>query len=241
VAVGTAAAAPRRGRWFVLAALLLGLVTLGYAIVSLSTQKPDPSRVELRGLEQSQQLFGGVEQQAERLGSADAPVKIQFFTDMQCSNCRAEFLSAVPKLARNDIRNGQVALLLRHYSVSESAQELGFFGAEAAARQGYGWQFTYLFFQNQAEAGRLHVDQDFLRSVAGAIPELQLDDWQDAITNGLRANSAMRDRLDGYDTLGANLGIRARAAAIVTGPKGTRTLQDDPSYASIQAAIDSVS
>ena len=58
-------------------------------------------------------------------------------------------------------------LLYRHYSISESPLELGFYGAEAAAAQGYGWQYTYLFFRNQDEAERFGVDQDFLDSIAG--------------------------------------------------------------------------
>src|SRR5436305_1989969 len=83
----------------------------------------------------------------------------ELFTDMQCSNCRSQFLATVPSLVEGDVRDGKLKLELRHYSVSESPEELGFFGAEAAARQGYGWQYTYLFFQNQDEARRLSVDE----------------------------------------------------------------------------------
>ncbi len=64
-------------------------------------------------------------------------------------------------------------LLMRHYSVAENPLEEGFFGAEAAARQGYGWQYTYLFFRNQGEAERFHLNSDFLTSLAGSIEGLE--------------------------------------------------------------------
>ena len=74
---------------------------------------------------------------------------------------------AVPKrvmegsaaLAERYARPGDVQLLYRHYSNSERPEQLGFFGAEAAAEQGYGWQYIYLFFRGQDEAERVGVDQ----------------------------------------------------------------------------------
>ena len=39
---------------------------------------------------------------------------------------------------------------------------------------------------------------------------------------------------------GRDLGIRTGQAAIVSGPSGTRTLQDGPSLAEIEAAIEAV-
>ena len=60
--------------------------------------------------------------------------------------------TTIPTLAENYARPGDVKFLYRHYSNSENPIELGFYGAEAAAEQGYGWQYTYLFFRNQDEA-----------------------------------------------------------------------------------------
>jgi protein-disulfide isomerase len=235
-----ATVAPRRGRWWVLAGLTLAALALLYGIVNLATRKPDPNQVRIAGLEQTQQTFGGVEQAGDRLGSASAPVTVQLFTDMQCSNCRSQFLSTVPPLVNTQVRDGDLQLQLRHYSVSESPQELGFFGAEAAAKQGYGWQYTYLFFQNQKEAARLGVDDDFLESIAGSIQELQIDDWRNDYAASLEADSPIRTRLESYDKIGTDLGIRAKPAAIVSGPNGSETLQDGPSLKQIQAAIAAV-
>ena len=168
-------------------------------------------------------------QEGDRLGSADAPVTIQVFNDLQCADCREDFLGTIPTLAEDYARPGDVKLLYRHYSNSENVEQLGFFGAEAAAEQGYGWQYTYLFFRNQDEAEHFGVDQDFLDSIAGGIEELELPGMEGGPR---RERRPRRRRSPSVSTATRNsardLGIRVRQAAIVTGPNGTETLQDGP-------------
>ncbi len=231
---------PRRGRLWIVLALALALIALGYAVVDIATQKAGPAVVHIAGIGEAQEIFGGVPQEGDRLGSSDAPVTIQVFNDLQCSSCREDFLSTTPALAENYARPGDVKLLYRHYSVSESPQELGFYGAEAAAAQGYGWQYTYLFFRNQDEAKRFGIDQRFLDSVAGGIEELNEPEWLDYLESEGQSGGPIDRKLEGYEQLGADLGIRTRQAAIVSGPHGTRTLQDGPSLAAIEAAIEAV-
>jgi protein-disulfide isomerase len=230
----------RRGRWFVLALLTLSLSGLIAGIVELSTQKPDRSLVHITGIEDAQEIFGGVRQDGDRLGSPDAPVSIEWFDDLQCSNCRAQFLSTIPTLVESYVRPGDLQIEYRHYSFSPATEELGFFGAEAAADQDYSWPYVYLFFRNQDEAERVGIDEDFLTSVAGAIPELDVPEFRDYLDSEGGAGGRIRERLAGYEKLGSELGIRAQPAAIVSGPNGTRTLQDSPALSQITAAIDAL-
>jgi protein-disulfide isomerase len=230
----------RRGRWFVLALLTLSLSGLIAGIVELSTQKPDRSLVHITGIEDAQEIFGGVRQDGDRLGSPDAPVSIEWFDDLQCSNCRAQFLSTIPTLVEGYVRPGDLQIEYRHYSFSPATEELGFFGAEAAADQDYSWPYVYLFFRNQDEAERVGIDEDFLTSVAGAIPELDVPEFRDYLDSEGGAGGRIRERLAGYEKLGSELGIRAQPAAIVSGPNGTRTLQDSPALSQITAAIDAL-
>ncbi|HWA53680.1 MAG TPA: thioredoxin domain-containing protein [Solirubrobacterales bacterium] len=231
---------PRRGRFWIILVLALGLLALGYAIVSISTQKAGKAVVHLAGISEAQEIFGGVPQEGDRLGSSDAPVTIQVFNDLQCSSCREDFLSTIPSLVNAYVRPGDVKLLYRHYSNSESPEELGFYGAEAAADQGYGWQYTYLFFRNQDEAERFGVDQDFLDSVAGGIEELNEPEWLEYLEDNGGPNGAISEKLKGYEELGRDLSIRTGQAAIVSGPGGTETLQDGPTLQQIEAAIEAV-
>ncbi|HEX6228094.1 MAG TPA: thioredoxin domain-containing protein [Solirubrobacterales bacterium] len=231
---------PRRGRPFVIVVLLLALLALGYALVQMATREAGRESIRISGVERSQATFGGVPQAGDRLGSADAPVSIQVFADLQCSTCRDSFLGAIPGLVESHVRPGEVKLLLRHYSVARNPLELGFFGAEAAAEQGYGWQYTYLFFRNQTEAERFGVGDRFLESVAGSIGELDVAEWNDYLDREGGTDGAIARRLEGYEELGRSLGIRLDVGTVVNGPEGTRMLQDGPSRAAIERAISEV-
>lgn len=231
---------PRRGRLWVLALLALFLFGLGYLVVEISTQKEGPAVVHVEGIGDAQRIFGGIPQEGDRLGSSDAPVSIQVFNDMQCSDCREDFLSTIPTLAEDFARPGDVQLLYRHYSNSENAEELSFYGAEAAAEQGYGWQYVYLFFRNQEEAGHFGVNQDFLDSIAGGVEELNGPEWEQDLEDNGGPDGAISKRLEGYEQLGQDLSIRVRQAMIVSGPNGTETLQDGPSLGQVERAIEAV-
>jgi protein-disulfide isomerase len=233
-------AMPRRGRLWVIALLCFGLFGLGYFIVNLSTQKAGRAVVHVAGISEAQEIFGGVPQEGARLGSSDAPVTIQVFNDLQCSSCREDFLSTIPALTEKYARAGTVQFLYRHYSVSENPVEAGFFPAEAAAEQGYGWQYTYLFFRNQDEAERFRIDQDFFESIAGGIEELNFPEWKEDLEDNGGPGGPIAKRLQGEEELGTQLGIRTRQAAIVTGPNGTKTLQDGPKLSQVEAAIEEV-
>jgi protein-disulfide isomerase len=236
----TATPIPRKGRAWVILALALALFGLGYAIVEIATKPPGRKLVQVAGIDEAQEIFGGVPQEGDRLGSSDAPVTIQLFADMQCGSCQEDFLGTIPRLVSDYARPGEVKLLLRHYSVAENPLELGFFGAEAAAQQGYGWQYTYLFFRNQGEAERFGIDEDFMASLAGSIGELDVPEWHEYLEKEGGSDGAIARRLEGYEQLGTQLGIRTRPAMIVTGPDGTRTLQDGPSLAAVERAVESV-
>ena len=228
---------PQRGRLWIIAVLALGLLALGYAIVELSTQEPGDPVVHVAGIEEAQRTFSGMPQEGDRLGSDDAPVTIQVFNDLQCDNCRDDFLSTIPALAERYARPGDVKLLYRHYSNSIQPEQLGFYGAEAAADQGYGWQYTYLFFRNQDEAERFGVDQEFLASVAGSVEELDLEEWNADLEQNGEQGGPIDERLESYEELGRNLEIRTGQGLVITGPSGTVTLQEGPSLAEVEAAI----
>lgn len=234
---------PQRGRIWVVILLAMGLIALSYAIVKIATQKEDKGIVHVAGIAQAQELFGGVPQEGDRLGSDDAPVTIQVFNDIQCSSCRDDFLETIPGLMEPYVRPGDVKLLYRHYSNAETPQELGFYGAEAAAEQGYGWQYIYLFFRTQEEAKRFRTPklfEGFEKSIAGGVEELEFEEWKQELEKAKVSGSAIQKRLEGYEALGSNLGIRYGQAMIVNGPHGTRTLQEGPSLAEVKQAIAAV-
>lgn len=231
---------PRRGRPLVIALLALALLALGYMVVELSTQEAGDPVVHLDGVTDAQRLFGGMPQEGDRLGSDNAPVTIQVFNDLQCGECREDYLATIPELAENYARPGDVKLLYRHYSNGVTPEQLGFYGAEAAAEQNYGWQYTYLFFRNQEEAERFGIDQDYLASVAGGVEEMDLKEWERDLEEKGLDGGAIAKRLQGQEELARDLKIRTGQAMIVSGPSGTVTLQEGPSPAEVEAAIEKV-
>lgn len=233
-------AMPRRGRLWVIAILAVALFGLGYLVVEISTQKPDDHIIHVAGISEAQEIFGGVPQEGDRLGSSDAPVTIQVFNDLQCAYCRDDFLSTIPALTERYARPGDAQLLYRHYSNSENVEQLGFFGAEAAAEQGYGWQYVYLYFRNQEEAGHFGFNQDFLDSIAGGVEELNAPEWETDLEEKGQGDGPISQRLAHYEELGRDLGIRVGQGVIVSGPNGTETLQEGPTLGEIEGAIAAV-
>lgn len=241
---------PRRGRAWVILILVLGLIALGYGLVNIATQKPNKNTVHIEGIGTAQELFGGVPQEGARLGSEDAPVTVQVFDDVQSSDCREAFLATIPELTEKYARPGSVKFLYRHYSNSENEIEEGSYGVEAAAEQGYGWQYAYLFFVNQKEADRFGVSEaennraglhkNFLLSLAGGVEELNGPEWEDAMEKGKEPGSPMEKSLKAQEELGSNLGIRYGQAMVIEGPGGSETLQENASLAEIEAAITKV-
>ena len=120
-------------------------------------------------------------------GSAppDAPVTIEVFNDLQCD----ELPRAVPlhdsdpghRLRARRRRSPRLPPLLL---LERAPEELGFYGAEAAAEQGYAWPYIYLFFRNQDEAERVGIDRGLPDRLAGAIPELDVPAWRDYLDAG---------------------------------------------------------
>jgi protein-disulfide isomerase len=241
---------PRRGRIWVILVLLAAIGGLGYALVNIADQKPNKNVVHIAGIGETQELFGGVPQEGARLGSEDAPVTVQVFADEQASGCREGFLSTVPTLAEKYARSGKAKFLYRHYSNSENEIEYGFYGTEAAAQQGNGWEYAYLFFVNQKEADNFGVSeaenrrsglrQNFLDSVAGGVEEIEQEEWEEAFKEGKESGSAIEASLQAQEELGEKLGIRYGVAWIIEGPNGSKTLQENPSLAAIERAIESV-
>jgi hypothetical protein len=241
---------PRRGRGWVILIGALVLFVIGYSIVNIATQKPNKNTVHLTGVGEAQELFGGVPQEGARLGSEDAPVTVQVFGDEQSSLCREGFLATIPGLTEKYARPGSVKFLYRHYSNSENEIEYGFYGTEAAAEQGYGWQYLFLFYANQEEADRFGVTEaenrrsglreNFLDSLAGGVEELEADEWEEAFAQGRGPDSPMTRSLEAQEELGSKLGIRYGLAMVIEGPGGNETLQENPSLREVEAAIEKV-
>lgn len=231
----------RPGRVWILLALIAAGVALLIGIANIATRKPDTSYQKVLGASDTQRIYGGVRQAGDRLGDSDAPVQMLVFLDAQAAGFRDQYLETIPPLVNTQVRSGQLQMLLRNRSLTQNATELGFYGIEAAARQDYGWEFADLLFRNQTQAeAKGKVDREFLLNLARSIQNMDIEQWQADFDAGIKEGSAMTAALEDQDKLAIRLGIRAEPAVVVTGPNGTRTVQDAPDLAQIEVAIGEV-
>lgn len=230
----------RPGRIWVILILAAAIIGLGIGIIGISTQEPGSDFENVNGAGDTRQIFGGVRQLDDRLGSDDAEIQIQYFVDVQSSTYQDQFLDTIPAVVTRQVRDGDVKLLLRNRSLTRNATELSFYGVEAAAEQGYGWQYAYLMVRNQEEAEKRGLDKEFLLTLAEAIEKMDPIQWEEDFEEGIEPGSDMDEDLIEQDKLAIQLEIRDAPAFVVTGPSGTEVLQDGPGLDELQLAIDAV-
>ena len=224
----------RRPRVVGLLVLALCVGLLGFAIVSLSVGSGGDDEIKITGAGEIQSLVGGIPQEGPRLGSSDAPVSVQIFNDMQCDPCSDWNERVVVPLIRGPVRSGDVQLVYHNFPMTESGFFLGAYGAVAAAKQDYEWQFIELFFANQDEAETHGADQDFLDAIARGVGvvNFNVEQWQRDMED-----EDIQGTLEADEKITAERRLPAEPAAVVGGPNGTEQLIESPPLADVQAAI----
>ena len=217
-------------------AIALAVVLLGYAIVSLSVGEGGPKPVEVEGIEPVQELYGGIAQDGADLGAEDAGTSITVFTDLNCSPCADWQLDVLDPLVEQYARAGTVIFELRHYSLGPSETTLSAEAATAAGEQGRQWQYADLLLRNLGNAPNGRVDQEFLDTIANAVPELEFDQWETDITSASVVATVDSDAQTGTDLHLPGSG----PSVIVAGTEGQRKLTDSPSLEEIQSALAAV-
>lgn len=220
--------------------LALGASALLIAIAGIATREPGNDYTRVEGVNDGQRIFGGVRQLGDRLGEEGAPVQVQVFTDVQSLQGAENFEEVIAPLANGEARQGEVKLLLRNRSLTRNATQLSFFGVEAAVEQDAGWNYAWLMTQNLDLAEEKGIDEDFLELLAEAIERVDLPLWRRDYRRGLEPDSQVTRRLEDYDKVAIDLGLRAAPAMVVAGPGGTEVLQDSPDLATVRRAIDIV-
>ena len=218
--------------------LLLGVGGIGLiaAVVTLSVGEGGPEKITISGGEQTQELIAGIPQDGPDLGPSDAAVTITVFNDLQCSTCDEYQLDTVDPLIEQYARSGEARFEFRHLSLGQAETTEAAYAAAAAGEQDREWQYIDLFFRNQDEAPGHTVSDEFLQDVGNAIPDFDREAWDAA-----RDSSAVKDRVEADATLAADLSLRVQGpSVVVSGPGGTKVLQDAPSKEEIDAAVSAV-
>jgi protein-disulfide isomerase len=218
--------------------VLLGLGVLGVigAIVSISVGTGGPQPAPIGGVNDVQRIFGGIEQDGAFIGPNDATTTITVFNDLQCSPCADYEINTIDPLVEEYARPGDARLEFRHFSLAPNDTTLAAIAAEAAGKQARQWQYLDTFVRNIEATKTRVIDETFLREVAEAVPELDVDQWQTDFDDPATKELVVQDA-----QLAAELKLPAEPAVVVTGPAGTQQLIESPSRDAIEAAIAQVS
>jgi protein-disulfide isomerase len=225
-----------RSRLVPLIGLGVAAAALLVAIVFIAVGEEGPA-APVSGADTVQRLFGGIEQDGDALGSADAPVTVSIFNDLQCTDCADYHLQTVPDLVEDLVRTDDARLEFRHRSLGSRETTLAAYAATAAGEQDNQWQYAHLVFLNQDQIRTEGVTDEFLERVAEAVPAPEFDvaQWE----RDLDAPE-VQSRVESDAQLALDLRLTAAPAVVVEGPEGTRELEDFPSVAEIVAAVEEV-
>jgi protein-disulfide isomerase len=117
---------------------------------------------------------GEVDSTPNQLGSDDAPVQIEVFSDAECPAC-----GAIVPMLEEVVRDNSNIAYLEYYHFPLSYHEYAFLAAEAsecAAEQGKFWEYTDTLYENQSS-----INEDYLYSVADSL-NLKRDAFDDCLT-----------------------------------------------------------
>lgn len=229
--------------WVPRVVILAAVVGIGIAIVSISVGEGGPQAVEIEGRTEVQKLIAGIRQEDARLGSPDAPVEIDVFTDVRALPGATFQAEVVDPLIVEYVREGRAQMNLRHFSFGRSGVTEAAIGANAAGEQGHQWQYAELVWRNLENAGPQGVDATFLNNLAEVTPGLEKAEWEEDFEAELAAQSDDPEFASAIDTdgeLANELKLPVGPALVLTGPGGSETLLDTPSLEEVRAALDRV-
>jgi len=216
--------------------ITLAVIGVAGAIYSISVGNGGPQPAPIGGVNDVQRIFGGIHQDGAFIGPEDAETTITVFNDIQCTPCAEFETDTIDPLVEEYARTGEARLEFRHFSLAPNDTTLAAIAAEAAGMQSRQWQYLDTFVRNIDVARTKAIDEQFLREVAEAVPELDTDQWADDFDSPDSEELVRQDAM-----LAADLKLPAEPAVVVSGPGGQRQLIETPSRAAIEAAIDQVS
>jgi protein-disulfide isomerase len=225
----------RRGRLAPLLLLGIGAAALLAAVIAIALSEPEEGEVEITGVGEVQQTFGGLRQDGPFIGSPEAAVTVEVFNDLQCSSCADWELGSVPPLIESLVRDRRARLRYRHFPMGQRERGIASFGAAAAALQDREWQYVSVFFANQSKVRRIGVTDRFMRQVASSVQGLDPGQWDSD-----RDSAEVERRLAADAEAAVELRLPVGPAVLVRGPGGTRKLVQSPSASDVEEAVSAV-
>jgi protein-disulfide isomerase len=164
---------PRRSPLLPIALVVGGAGFLAAALIALSLvsgsageDEPDAASVVAASIPVGRDpLFRGIPQKGIALGSADAPVTLVEYADLQCPYCAQWARDAFPTIVDDYVRPGKVRVVFRGMSFLGPDSEKALRAALAAGRQNRLWDVLHALYANQGGENDGWVTDGLLRSL----------------------------------------------------------------------------
>jgi protein-disulfide isomerase len=191
----------------------------------------------LEGADEINRGLQGIPQQEMLLGDPGAPVELVEFGDLQCPYCAAYAEEILPPIIENQVKNGQVKIDFRNFTIIGPESTDAAAAALAAGAQGRGWNFVELFYRNQGgENTGYAADEHFLEAVAEGAGVKDLGRW-----NEDRADLVAE--VEEINAEAQRLGLEGTPTFAVRGPKteGLEVIDTPGSTSALEEAIEGAS
>jgi protein-disulfide isomerase len=147
------------------------------------------------------------------LGSADAPVKVEVYSDFQCPNCELFWTSVEPTLARDEIATGRARLVYHDFSFIGPESLAAATAARCADQQGTFWPYHDMLYANQGRENSGAFADARLAQMATAV-DLDLATWSTC-----RADPATAAAVEEETSAGQARGVTGTPMVYVNGTK----------------------
>jgi protein-disulfide isomerase len=167
---------------------------------------------------------------ANVLGPSNAPVTIEFFSDLQCPQC-ARYEPMVKSLKTE--YGDKVRMILRHFPLSahEHAQPAAW-AAEAAANQGKFWEMVEALYKTQWMWARAPAPRTIFLDQAKQLG-LDVDKFQKDMDN-----SALHDRITADQAHAEEVRVKTAPSVVINGYNVPNTEFSEAGFrAAIKAAL----
>lgn len=172
-------------------------------------------------------------------GDPNAPIRIEEYSDFQCSHCRNFFLNTEEALMRSYIANGTVYFVYKSFGAFNSAESSR--AAEAAycaGDQGKFWEMHDMIFANQTAVNAGAFSDRRLTAFAERI-DLNMTEFRSCFNGGTYKDRVEQDSKEGIES-----GVRATPSFVLTyvvnGETKTRFIEGAQPFATFQQEIEAI-
>ena len=226
--------ADRRTKLMQLAAgavFLAIVVVVALIVVNGSGSGGDAENIE--GAAEVSDSLSGIPQNEMVLGDPSAPVELVEFGDLQCPVCKGFAEEILPPIIENQVKNGEVKLDFRNFTIIGPQSVDAGAAALAAGTQGRGWNFVELLYKNQGIEDSGYADDAFLEAVAKGAGVKDLAKWNED-------RKLLRPKVEETTQEAQQLGFNGTPSFAIKGPgtKGLETIGTPNSTAAFEEAIE---